>query len=184
MLSYRNRLQIAELSAITLPLVLVMIGRSALSSPPPIATTIQVSGPTVAHPAAGALKPLTAEQTKAKDWVRQLPANLELVSPLNHPVEIVIAPEPTPEPEPEVVKPLPPRINPVNGLKLTGVLGNEEGKLAAINGKIYRIGDEVRKGLKLTSIDPRDSVVTLTDSKGEMYTLKRELPTSNDEPRR
>jgi len=81
-------------------------------------------------------------------------------------------------PSPEAPKPAPPPVekpNPTLGLKLTAVLGNADDQLASINGRIYHIGDSVRKGLKLTAIDQRNARVTLTDDDGKTYEIKREI---------
>lgn len=174
MISSRQRQILVELAAICAPVVLVYFGRTLLSSSAPAAITIPVSSPVVAPAPVVQVKPLTPEQQKASEWVRQLPQTLSLVSPLNHPIETVVAKQdPVFEPE-KAPPPPPPRESPIRGLKLTAVLGNDGDKLASINGKIFRIGDEVRPGLKLATIDPRLSVITLTEVNGKVYELTRE----------
>lgn len=166
-----------EIMALAAPLAMVLAGRTLLSAPPPSATTTTVSSPTAPIQLAAAPKPLSAEQQKAQDWVKGMPATLELISPLNHPVEVVVAKpeiiadhEPEPEPQPLPVE------SPIRGLKLTAVIGNDDGQVAAINGRIYRIGELVKPKLRLTAIDPKKSSITLTAGNGETYRLKREQP--------
>ena len=172
--SRQNRLLI-EFAAVVSPVVLVYLGRSLLASPAPVSNTVPVSGPAIAPTPAVQAKPLTPDQRRAADWVKQLAPAASLVSPLNHPVEVVIARPSDPEVQPDPIPPPPiPRTSPILGLKLTGVLGNSDGQLAAINGKVYRIGQEVRPGIKLIEIDARNSRIVLESRAGEKFELKRE----------
>lgn len=57
------------------------------------------------------------------------------------------------------------------GLRLTAVLGTNSGGLATINGRICRVGDEVRPGLKVVKIDSRSSSVELETEDGETLHL-------------
>jgi hypothetical protein len=172
MISSRKRLVIVELIAIGTPVVLVYLGRMLLASPEPSSTTIPVAAPTLMPVPTVQAKPLTPEQLKAAEWVKQL-MKTPLASPLNHPVEVVIKKPVVVEPD-QVLPPPPPRESPIQGLKLTAVMGNDDGQLASINGKIFRIGDDVRTGLRLTGIDARNSLITLETRSGEQFVIKRE----------
>ena len=77
------------------------------------------------------------------------------------------APEPAPEAAPA------PAIDPLANLKLSGILGNETGGLAAINNRIYKVGDTVRRGLTIQSIDARTNTVILRQSDGSELKLHR-----------
>ncbi len=160
-----------EVASVAIPLALVYAGRMLVASPPPVAMIVQSAPPVITPTATQSVEKLSPEQQKAMDWIQSLPPKNELVSPLNHPTREIEVPKPRPE-APQA--PVQVKVNPVEGLKLSGVLGNDDDQLAAINGKIYHLGDTVRPGLKLTEIDPRHSRIVLTDSEGKTYELKRE----------
>lgn len=172
MMSSRRRLVLCELGAIVAPVAMVFLGRTFLSDVAPVSATVYVQGPSINAPVPTAAKPLSPEQHAAAEWVRQLPDTITLTSPLNHPTEVQ-KPVVVEVPDTPVHTPLP-RTNPVGSLRLTGVMGTEGDQLAAVNGRIYRVGDEVRPGLKLTSIDARAQRITLTDREGETYELRRD----------
>ncbi len=167
MTSSRQKLLAMELSAMAAPVILVLIGRTLLAGPPPIAIVVQVKGPALAAAPAASAKPLTPEQLKAAEWVRAMPEKLELATPLNHPTEVVKPVQVTVE-SPKVAP-----SDPTAGLKLSSIMGRGTDQIASISGKIHRIGDEVRPGLKLTAIDAATSTITLTDAAGKSYQLKR-----------
>lgn len=169
MFSFHRRSLGIEAAAIGLPLLLVYVGRGLVASPPPPSNSVQVSMPTIAPVNALATAPLTPEQQKATEWLRMLPPKYDLSSPLNHIVVDTQAPKPKPPPDIPVVQ-----VNPIEGLKLSAVMGNDADQLAVISGKIYHIGDAVRAGLKLTEIDPRNARIVLTDAEGKTYEIKRD----------
>jgi hypothetical protein len=87
-------------------------------------------------------------------------------------MDIVLLPkkEPLPPPPPAPV----PKMNPVEGLALTGVLGDQRQSIVAISGKVYRVGDRVKNKLTVTAVDSRRLSVTLTDDEGVEYVLKKD----------
>jgi hypothetical protein len=169
-MSPRQRLLSIELASIGAPVLLVYFGQTALSGNAPAHIAVQVSGPALPPAPTMPAKSMTPEQQKATEWARLMPKSFNLTSPLNHPTDAPVIKPTKVDEEPRPVA----RQSPVNGLKLSAVLGNDGDKLASISGKIYRIGDEVRPGLKLTSIDPRNSVISLTDDDGQVYEIKRD----------
>lgn len=171
----RSHLIALEVAAIGVPLLLVYMGRTMLASAPTVPTLAAPDMPVITPTAALAATQLSSEQAKAAEWVRQLPPKYSLESPLNHPVPDAPKVVKTPVKEPELLPPPPPKANPIEGLRLTAVLGNDDGRLAAINGKIYRVGEAVRKGLTLTAIDERNARITLTGDDGSIYQIKREI---------
>jgi hypothetical protein len=174
----RQRAMAIVVASVGAPLALVHFGRTLVSSPAPVLiNTGPAPAPALTPVAAQPATALTPEQEKAAEWVAKLPTKYELKSPLNHPVDLPppVAPT-TPQAEAPKAEPPPvPRINPILGLRLTAVLGNEDEQLASINGKIYKIGDVVRKGLKLSAIDQRNARIILTEDDGTTYVIKREI---------
>lgn len=169
MLSFQRRTIGVEAAAIAVPILLVYFGRVMIASPAPQTGAVQVNTPVIVPTAGETVVALSPEQQKAAEWLRLLPPKYDLATPLNHIEAQAAPPKPKPVDEAPVV-----RANPIEGLKLSAVMGNENDQLASINGKIYRIGDAVRPGLKLTGIDHRRSRIVLTDSEGATYEIKRD----------
>jgi hypothetical protein len=164
-----------DVLAIGGPLALIVAMR-ALLAPSPATATAQGPAPAVAPltPVANAPTPspaaTTPEQARALEWLAAFrPGALE--SPMDHPVPAAayttpVEPEPTPVPEatPE---------NPLAGLRLTAILGNSEGGLAAISGRVYKAGDTIRPGLTVRAIDAYANTVTLNLPDGTTTLLAR-----------
>jgi len=172
----KQRTLLVDAATVSCPLILVVAVRTLFTPAPSQASAPKASPaqPTPAVvPVAGPAK-LTPEQQKALDWIAGLPPMTGLVSPLDHP----IAPPPVVqqaahEPDPEPAPATTPAVDPLAGLKLSGILGNETGGLAAINGRVYRVGDVVRPGLKLKLIDARTNTVTFSQDDGSELKLHR-----------
>lgn len=125
--------------------------------------------------AGAAERALTPEQARAAEWAHSLPADVALESPMDHPTIVVAAPPPQhePEPTPEPVVPEPaPAAPTLDGLRLSVVMGNEQGGMALINGKVYRPGDTVR-GMTIRSIDAKENTVHIAAADGTVLVLKR-----------
>ena len=164
-----------EVAAIGLPVLLTYAGRTLLASPAPAPALAPQDMPLITPTVVPVVPPLSPEQQTATDWLSQLPTKYELNSPLSHPVAEaapIAIPVPTPQ---DPVPPPTPKVNPIEGLRLSAVLGNDGDRLAMINGKIYHIGDTIRKTLKLSEIDARNARVTLTGDDGSIYQIKREI---------
>lgn len=158
---------LVEAAAIAGPLA-VFLGAKALLAPDPAGARAQ---PAIAA-SAGGTEPntgpkLTAEQERALAWIRSMP-QADLHSPMLHPPASRALQTADPSPEPDAAP------NVVSGLKLVGVLGNGENAIATIGGRVYRIGDEVRPGIKLKSVDARAGAAELEMSDGSVVRLIRE----------
>jgi len=159
------------------PLLVVVGVRAFLAPAPSVGATPAPGGgqaPAIV-PVVAPTKP-SPEQQRAAEWIAGLGPLTDLRSPMAHP-----EPPPSP-PKPTIETPKPPGAvrapeDPIAGLKFTGILGNNEDLgLAAINGRIYRVGEEVRKGVRLTRIDARNYVIVLTVPDGTERTLRRLEP--------
>jgi hypothetical protein len=139
---------------------------SAAASPMPGQTSLTIPA---SQPAAATL---TAEQQRASDWRRGMKTESDLSSPMDRELDVVLLPKK--EPLPPAPPPPAPKVNPVEGLALTGVLGDQRQSIAAISGKVYRVGERIKNGLTLTAVDSRRLSVTLTDDDGVEYVLRKE----------
>lgn len=176
-MSSKHRTLVIDAAAVACPLILVVAVRTFFAPAPsdasPTKPATSAAAPVIV-PVATAAK-LSAEQQKAVDWVSTLAPMKGLVSPLDHPVA---APPPRPAHEPEsqapdaTPEPIP-ASDPLGGLKLTGILGNDDGGLAAINGRVYKVGDFVRQGLKLKLIEAKSNTVVFTLDDGTELKLHR-----------
>ena len=160
-----RRSVMAEVAAVGAPLV-VFLGVRMLLAPAPASVGAM---PVAALPAADGVpqsspKP-TPEPERALKWIRALPAG-PLSSPMLHP-RVNVPAEPS---DPEDSSPQ----DPLAGLKLNGVLGSGDKGLATISGKIYRIGDEVRLGIRLKGVDARAGWAELERPDQTVVRLKRE----------
>jgi 2-oxoglutarate dehydrogenase E2 component (dihydrolipoamide succinyltransferase) len=172
-----NRTLLTDAATLFAPLALVLGARVFLAPIPSMASSTAASQQTLPPPAAApAAAKLSPEQKKATDWLAALPSFKGLASPLDHPIAAVV-PAPAPDPvaaAPDSPAPDPaPAVNPLAGLKLTGILGNDSGGLAAINGRVYRIGDTVRPGLVLTLIEAKTGTIVFKRDDGTELSLRR-----------
>jgi hypothetical protein len=175
----KRRTQLTEIAALAAPLVLVVFVRVVMTPASASAANAKAAAAPAA-PVSAPVKPLTPEQTRAAEFVRSLegPAALaSLNSPLDHPKP------PPPHTAPEAPKvaaeaPLPPQTpdpKPLEGLKLTATLrAGQGGGMAAINNKIYKVGDEIRPGFTLVSVDAAANTVEIKVPGGETLPLGRE----------
>ena len=177
MMSARNKAVIAEAAAVAGPLIVLSVARLFLGSAPVVSS----ADPGASAPAPvveTAARPFTAEQERAAAWLKGLIAASPTASPMDHPVVLARVQkdqDPTPQPQPQA-DPGPaiaPAGDPLAGLRLTAVLGNSTGGLAAINGRIYKVGDRIR-GLSVTAIDIKNNAVEFETADGTPLRLKRE----------
>lgn len=154
----------------------LIVAMRALLAPSPATATAHGPAPAVAPPSPAPTAPspapatATPEQTRALEWLATFrPGTLD--SPMDHPAPAAafampVEPEPTPTAEatPE---------NPLAGLRLTAILGNSEGGLAAISGRVYKAGDTIRPGLTVRAIDAYANTVTLALPDGTTTLLAR-----------
>ncbi len=173
-----HRTLLVDALTLATPLALVL-GVRVFFAPAPTAPSAAAA---VSHqtstplPAPVAPAKLAPEQQKAADWLAALPSPKGVASPLDHPVPA--APPPQAEPQTQVTVPTldpspEPELDPLQGLKLTAILGNANGGLAAINGRVYKAGDLVRTGLHLKRIDAKTSTVIFSRDDGSELRLCR-----------
>ena len=166
----RNNI-LLDVAAIAVPLALVL-GARVMLKPSPTTAHAGGAGPEpagiVVPTAAGAR--ITPEKQRAVDWINGMSGSSGMRSPMAHPVAAPLVVVHEPEPEQPVTS-----VNPLAGLKLTGILGNESGSLAAINGKVYKVGDVVKPGLTLGAIDVHSNTVTFKLADGTELKLVRQL---------
>ena len=161
-----RRAKLMQIAAVAGPGLLVGAMRLVMTPGEPIQVnsgTVPVLMPVVTVPTK-----LSPEQQRATDWV----AALDLPGIPPSPLHRTRAPAVVVSPDPEPVKP-PPPADPLAGLKLTGTMGTNLGGLATINGRIYKIGDTIRPGCKLVSVDTPSNTVELETEDGERHTLGR-----------
>jgi hypothetical protein len=168
-----------EAAAVCAPLAILAVTHLMMTPPP---APPDASGGATLMPVntGGGNAPLAPEQAKAAEWIRALPADLSMASPMDHPIPAYVPPAPrvepqpenTPEPTPEP-EPIVPVARPLEGLRLTAVVGNGDGGVAMINGKIYRAGAAVREGITLKSVDVKAGIAHFTLADGTEASLVR-----------
>jgi hypothetical protein len=168
-----------EAAAIVAPLVL--LGMTRMMTTPAAAVGAPMKGYEAARvPISIVPVKVRPEVQKASEYVRSINLAAPLPSPLEQP-----APPPPPhsaEPERPVTtqdtKPQPPEeapVRPLAGLRLSATLRTRTGGgLAAVNGRIYRVGDEIAPGVRLLSINTDTNRVQVALGDGETAELGRE----------
>jgi len=164
----------AQLVAVAGPLVVLLAVRVLLSPSTVTAGAVQqVSQP---MPVTAPVAKLSPEQQTVIEWCAAQDAG-GIVSPFVRelfPRPIVAEPaQGGGEPEIAPEQP-PPQGSPAAGLRLSAVMSTSEGGVAIISGKMYKPGQEVRAGVRLTRIDARTSRVELTDAQGQVWRLSCE----------
>jgi len=171
----KRRNQLIEIAAIGAPLTILGFTRVFMS---PVAASASTQGQAAAQvvPVATSTPAPTPEQKKAAAWIASVQIGPSLVSPLDHPKILAPAPEPS-EYGPPAPAPEPPSVfvaNPLEGLSLSATLKTREvGGVASINGKIYKVGDQVRPGCRLLSVDVSANSVEISKPDGSTVRLGR-----------
>jgi hypothetical protein len=127
--------------------------------------------------------PITARQKQALDWLSSRSNQLATRSPMFVP--------PSPEEEhshahaksdpdhgPPAAQAAPPTVvddRPTH-LKLSGMVGSDKEALAAISGKLRRVGDELAPGWVVERIDSRHRVVVLKHTDGRTFQISPPTP--------
>jgi hypothetical protein len=173
----RRRSQMLQWASVGAPVLLIVTMRSIVLSgpsgasaatggheviaavpPPPPGTTAGV----------GSSKPITPEQQRVVDWRSSLKLEASLTSPMDTRIDVVLLP---PKKAETPVVPEAPKVDLLEGLVLSGFMGNQTRGLVTISGKVYRVGDVVKPGLRLTAIDLRGGSVSLTSDAGDVLVL-------------
>ena len=146
--------------------VRVGFGRAAAPAGASAAAQPAVASPVAAEPE----KALTAAQSKAKNWLGSHTRTLHGRSPMDRadptPVEVAAGPSGPSDAEKPASAPV--VEGQPKGLVVTGMIagGTERLSLASINHRVYRIGDTVTGSWKVSAIDTRKRLVTLTGPEG------------------
>ena len=169
----KRRTQLAQAASIAAPVLLIVGLRTMLAAGPSGAHA--ASGPVGMEPSPApvvlpAAEALTPQQQRVLDWRASLPLDASLRSPMDARIDVVLLPAPVPVVEDVPVVPVA-LVDPLEGLSLTGTMGNQNAGLARISGKLYRVGDVVRPGFTLTSVDVRGGRIVLTADSGETFEL-------------
>ncbi len=164
MASPGSSVRYAGLAAVAAPVLAAMVIRWAVGSQPlevAAASSIQMEAPpsvTMSTP------PLTEQQQAAKKFALQALEQSFGSSPMNQPTVIPVVIEQTPDVE-LVPKPVAQQAA-LPTFDVTSILVSTRHQLATINGKLYRIGDEIVPGWRLESIDAVRSVVMIAPEIG------------------
>jgi hypothetical protein len=173
-----RRSQLMEIAALAAPMVVLGLTRLVMTPVSGDAGTGPSQGAPPILPVNAVAARVTMEQRRAAEWARSLDLTAALASPMDHPV--IVPPRPAPVVQkPETPAPTPvaaPRVtqDPLTNLTLSATTkGRDSGGLALINGKVYRIGEDVLPGYRLESVDTNLNQVELRFPDGRQRTLGR-----------
>ncbi|MGQ0627526.1 MAG: hypothetical protein ACT4PL_05420 [Phycisphaerales bacterium] len=141
----------------------------------PTAVVATPTAPTEPAPVAPAVRPLSADQQRLAEYLRQEEGESvieRLASPMDAapaPAVATISPD-----RPIIVVRDETPTKPAGELRLGGIMGTGESALAMVNGKVRRIGDEIEPGWRLTAIDAQAFTLTLTGPEGVEFIIRRD----------
>lgn len=163
-----DRSRVMPVAGILAPVCAVIAARVLFSAGPSVAPAAEPAVPTQLNltPTPPASVALTTEQTAALRYVTQTPPAREVDSPMARPQEPEVEPV-----RPVQVEPDRPAYDPTQDLELSSVVGAGERAFASINGRIFRLGEQVLEEWTLTSVDVRNRTATLTHADGQVRVL-------------
>jgi len=173
----KHRATLIESAAVCGPLAVLAAAHLVFTPLPPAPDPTGAAGITPAKLSVTPVRTLSAAQARALEWSAAQQPGVALTSPMDHPTSYeAVAPVTTQIPEPIAVEPsTDPAVQALASLRLTAVVGNAQGGLAMINGKVYKIGDTVRPGITITEIDVQAGTAVCKAANGSTRTLKRPL---------
>ncbi len=152
-MNLRRRLVLIQVGAFLVPLAVVAILVTG-----PLPGPVRVNAAPM-KPGGGRVSPADPRIDQARQWLDHLPSDQA------SPFEMVVHAAPTPERPPEVPPPA------VDGFRLGGVFASSRDAVAAINGRLYRAGDQIAPGATLLSIDARARKATIRLADGRTLDL-------------
>ncbi len=177
--SHRRLLEVGALAA---PILIVQaMGYLFAAGPAPAPAAGPPTTETPAEPiAAGAPAKLTDEQARAADWLAKRPPLGDLHSPFDARANSPPPPPPVTNPSTPVVTPPDPRGDPKPPprqlapppMRLTAIIVSNDLRMAVIDGKVLRVGQEVAPGWIVSDINARGDLVKVTGSDGQTIELR------------
>jgi hypothetical protein len=163
------------LAALAAPVVVVQAVGMLAATGPQSANAAPVAATPAGLPmsAGGAAPVLTPSQKAAVEWLaahRGMPVTRSPLTPGRAP-----EPEPTPPPAPRnepIRDAKPPEVEPV--IELSTILRSGLQSAAVINGKTFRLGQEVVAGWRFIGVDPRRSAIVLRHTDGRVRVISDE----------
>lgn len=176
-LDARSHSLLLVVGAVLAPTVAVQAVRFLADSElAPAAASAAPVDPNALPPAAPA-KVLTPKQQAAIKWLKDTATKVATRSPLEQPAKPKPAnenPETVVNKEPEL-PPEPPDDRPKH-LKVSGMVGTDTGALAAISGRLCRVGDEPAEGWIIERIDAHNRTVVLKHADGRSFEITPPTP--------
>lgn len=177
----RTRRRLLPAAALAAPLLTVLVLRalgtgypaSSIGATPPINASAAEPAPAPTHtePPRATLA-TRAELDRAMAWLRERSGVLPARSPMDFEPALAPAAPAAPTPAPEAPRASRPT-RPAGALSLTSVIANDEGGLAAINGRVFRVLDEVEPGWHIVEIDAKRLAVRLEGPERRRVELTR-----------
>jgi hypothetical protein len=169
----KQRKLMIEIAAIAGPIIVLACTRLLMTPSSAGAQTIAPAALLPVAQGAGAGPSLNPDQRRAADWVKALDPGEKLESPLDHPKPAPVQVK-RPVQEPVVHEaPRAPTEDPLAGVKLSSTMRSKDGGIASINGKVYRVGDDVRPGCKLITVDTAQNCVEIKTPDGKTVRIGR-----------
>ena len=141
------RVRLLQSAAVATPVVAIVIFKMVSGSTPDTTNAASTTPAPTATTAAAAIPAPTPDQQRAKEWAGKQDPSASVPSPLTPPEA-----RHAQVPGEQAPTPITPRVVGVE-YSLTSVLKARDSAIAAINGKLYKIGDQVKPGATLVAVD-------------------------------
>jgi hypothetical protein len=174
------------LAALAAPVVIVQVMRGVLGAGamPAASHAAPMSADPAPADAGAPAAPVSPAEAKARGrvaaWLAELPDNSERLASLRSPMDQVPAPTvvtPAAPQGPEPAEPAPVVRTSPDGprgpMVLGTILNTSRGAIAAINGQVLRIGEEVEPGWVLVGVNLEARSATVQGPKGQTILLSR-----------
>lgn len=170
----RVQVRLIQAGAVAVPVVAVVVFKlmSGSAPAPSVASPMPGSGASVVAPAA----PMTTDQKRALEWSKAQESKEAVSSPLTPP-EARAGNGAGKAPSPAVPS--------VVGVEftLTSILKSGGTSIAAINGRLYRAGEQVKPGCVVESIDAKNFKVRIRRADGTLVELSTESSAGKSAPK-
>lgn len=164
------------LAALAAPVIIVQVMRGVLGAGamPASSRAAQVSAEPAPPEAAPATTPADAKaQAKLAAWLETQSPSPERLASLRSPMDYVPAPTTVQPASPATPTAAPTPNGPRHPMVLGTILHTSRGAIAAINGQVLRVGEEVEPGWTLIAIDVESRTATVQGPKGQTLLLSR-----------
>ncbi len=160
------------------PALLLLLVRTLVGGPGSAPASVSLTpGPGSLLAPAPLLRPvLSPAQQRAQAWMRE--RTLYRSGPDSSPMESPVPPAstaavaPPAATEPSVPTPTLPAHDPLDSITISAIMGTGSSGFVSVGGTVLRLGDVIAPGWRITGIDGRNRLITVSDVGNQLRTLR------------